>query len=280
MLLRVAVIVAVGLFGFILVGRSLAESPVPQPSPGPAKGRPEPPRPADAAFPESTKCNIRVQVCVLDTIPNDPMFASQYGPQKIQAPAAWDVWKGSDGTHPPIILGIVDTGIDCTHPDIVGKCVPGWDFIHGAALNGTENSDDYGHGTHVTSIAAGVSNNSIGVAGICWDCKYMPVKVCDSGGSCPDAAIRDGNMWAADHGAKIINMSLGGSLPGCCMQTGVDYAYGKGVLVISACGNTGAEPCSYPAAFANSMAVSCSDGADNICGFSSRGWEVDVSAPG
>jgi len=257
--LRLSLTSLLTVIGFIgLAGIASGSGPVPPPG-----------------LAQAPNCDTATEVGALATIPNDPMFSSQYGPQKISAPLAWDTTQGSAG----MIIAIVDTGIDCTHPDVGLKCVPGYDFIHGIPLSGTENSDDFGHGTHVACIAACSTNNSVGVAGLNWNAKVMPVKVCDSGGSCPDAAIVNGNHWAADHGAGVINMSLGGSLP-TTMQEGVDYAYNHGVLVISACGNSGSQPCLFPAAFANSMAVSCTDSGDNICYFSSRGLEVDVAAPG
>ena len=217
-------------------------------------------------------CDTAVEVCVLE-VPNDPLFPQQWGPQKIQAPEAWDIEDGD----PAVVVAIVDTGIDCTHPDLI-RCVPGYDFINNVPLTGTENSDDNQHGTHVAGIAAATKNNSEGIAGVA-QVAYMPVKVCTSGGSCPDQPIVDGLKFAADNGAEVANLSLGGSLPGS-MEVGVDYAHSKDVLVVSACGNSGTEPCLYPAAFVNSMAVSCTDPADVICWFSSRGTEVDVAAPG
>lgn len=231
---------------------------------------------ADVPSAQAGDCNTDFQVCVLGDpalTPNDPLFRQQYGPQIVQAPGAWDVWTGAPST----VVAIVDTGIDCTHPDLI-RCVPGYDFVNGHALTGIENSDDFGHGTHVTGIAAAALNNGLGIAGLA-QVSYMPVKVCNSFGSCADSAVVQGDEFAADHGASVINMSLGGSLPGS-METGVDYAYTHGTLVISACGNSSSTQCLYPAAFANSMGVSCTDSHDALCGFSSHGTEVDVAGPG
>jgi len=216
------------------------------------------------------------EVCALDTTPNDSLYPQQYGPQRVQAPAAWDLSTGASTT----IIATVDTGIDCTHPDLANKCVPGYDFVHNVPLAGTENSDDHGHGTHVTSIEAGVTNNGIGVAGLCWECRYLPVKVLNASGSGSWAQVAAGIRFAADNGANVINMSLGGSSFDSGVRSAVDYAFSKNVLVVSACGNSGSEPCLYPAAYVNSMAISCSDASDALCSFTSRGVEVDVSAPG
>lgn len=228
--------------------------------------------PIDLAFVE----NCQTEVCALETTPNDPFYTQQYGPQRIQAPLAWDVTTGSS----TVKLAILDTGIDCLHEDISSKCLPGYDFISNVALTGAENSDDHGHGTHVTSIAAGVTNNGVGVAGLCWQCQYMPVKVLDSGGSGLWVQVASGIRFAADNGAHVINMSLGGSSSDSGVQDAVDYAYNRGVLVISACGNSFGSNCLYPAAFQNSMAISCTNSSDVLCDFSSIGQEVDVAAPG
>src|SRR5260370_20668467 len=118
--------------------------------------------PSDAAF--ENGCLATRLACVADTVPNDPSWGLQYGPQVIQAPKAWDQTIGNPAT----VIAIVDTGIDCTHPELAGKCVPGFNVIAGAALTETQNSDHFGHGTHVACIAACNTNNSVGVARICW----------------------------------------------------------------------------------------------------------------
>lgn len=217
------------------------------------------------------------EVCVADTIPNDPMFAQmQWGPKKVHAPAAWDLTTGSAD----IVIAVVDTGVDCGHPDLAGKCVPGYDIYN----NDADPFDDHGHGTFVAGIAAAVTNNGVGVAGTCWQCKIMPVKVLSSGGSGFYFDVAAGVRWAADNGADVINMSLGGGRPleDDQLDVAVSYAHQKGVLVISACGNTGnsSADCLYPASAADSMAVTCTGQTDVICSFSSAGPEADVSAPG
>lgn len=231
-----------------------------------------PQKPVDAAF--NPGCHA--QACALET-PNDSRFPQQYSPQRISAPAAWDVTHGSSS----VVIAILDTGIDCLHEDIAGKCLPGHDFISNVPIGSAVNSDDHGHGTHVTSIAAGVTNNGVGVAGICWLCQYMPVKVLDSGGGGTWAQIAAGIRFATDNGAHIINMSLGGTGSDGDVNSAVDYAFNRGVLIVSACGNNSFDSnCLYPASYSNSMAVSCTDSTDTICDFSSRGTEVDISAPG
>lgn len=215
------------------------------------------------------------EIC-LTLAPSDPAYATQYGPQRIAAPQAWDITTGSSNT----IIAIVDTGIDCTHPELIGRCVPGWDFVNGHALTGTENSDDYGHGTHVASIAAGNANNAIGIAGICWNCRLMPIKVLDASGGGDWNNLAFAIRYAADSGATVINMSLGGPDPTPLVADATNYAFTHGAIEIASCGNTGNPACLWPAAYPNVLSVSCSDANDVMCSFSSRGYETDVSAPG
>src|SRR5437867_2422344 len=200
------VAIAVGTVALIAVGlQSLAGA-----------GGAVPPEPPDAAFIPIERCPD--QVCIADTVPNDPLFGSQYGPQKIHAPTAWDTTTGTATT----VIAVVDTGIDCTHPDIAGKCTAGYDFVGNLALAGTENSDDYGHGTHVACIAACKTNNGVGAAGVCWECRVMPVKVLNSSGSGSFAQVALGIRFAADNGASVINMSLGGCPSGSSGDCGLD----------------------------------------------------------
>lgn len=231
---------------------------------------------ANELYTEAAWSDCGQPVCIADTFPTDPLFPSQYGPQIIRTPTAWDVTTGS----PETIIAVIDTGIDCSHPDLVGKCVNGYNAITDLPIAPDANSDDHGHGTHVGSTAAGATNNAIGVAGICWHCRIMPVKVLDSGGGGEWLTLAEGIRWATDNGADIINMSLGGSLADPTVDSAVNYAYASGVIVISACGNSGSEPCLYPASFQNSMAVTCTTNTDARCSFSSQGLEADVAAPG
>ncbi|MCW3055579.1 MAG: alkaline serine protease, subtilase family, partial [Chthonomonadales bacterium] len=152
--------------------------------------------------------------------PNDTSYANQYGPQKVQANLAWDIWNPIT----PVVIAIVDTGIDGTHPDLTNKmyrdgsgAIIGYNALTSTIGNA---SDDFGHGTHCAGIAAAQINNGVGIAGIAgWTggatdttyTKLMPVKVLDSNGNGSDTTVGSGIVWAADHGAKIISMSLGGT---------------------------------------------------------------------
>ncbi len=230
----------------------------------------------DPAF--DSQCLQTHEVCALEVgpqlIPNDALYPQQYGPQRIAAPAAWDVTVGDAAT----VIAIVDTGVYCGHPDLIGKCLStGYDWVN----NDNDPVDDHGHGTHVASTAAAATNNALGIAGICWNCLILPEKVLDSGGGGSWQQVANGITHAADNGADIISMSLGGAGGDSVVENAVNYAYSKGVLVVSACGNSGSnDNCLFPARYLNSIAVSCSDSNDKACSFTSYGSEVDVSAPG
>jgi len=215
--------------------------------------------------------------------PNDPFFQKQWGLEKIDAVNAWKLSKG-DG----VIIALVDTGVDLNHPDLSGKIVPGYDYVSSDSYP----QDDNGHGTHVAGIAAASTNNQIGVAGLGWNAPIMPVKVLNSSGAGLTSWIANGIIGAANHGAKIINLSLGGDQYSDLLQSAVNYATGLGALVIAAAGNCGDpstyrsngcssfNPTIYPAANQNVLAVGATDSNDNRGIFSSYGSFVDVSAPG
>ena len=201
--------------------------------------------------------------------PNDPWYSQQWALPKIQAPQAWDKTVGSG------ILAIVDTGVS-QHPDLGGKVLPGYDFVN----NDTSADDDNGHGTLVAGVAAAIGNNNIGIAGVCWGCQILPIKVLGANGSGPYSAIAQGIVYAVDHGARVINMSLGGSSPSNTLEEAVNYAWGKNVLPVAAAGNSGSSVPSYPAACANVLAVGATDQNDRLASFSSYGSHVHIAAPG
>ncbi len=203
--------------------------------------------------------------------PND-LVAQQYGPQKMSAPAGWDVTLGVN----TVTIAIVDTGVQLTHPDLAAKIVAGYDFVN----NDTDATDDHGHGTHCAGIAAAITDNGIGIAGIAPNCKIMPVKVLNSGGSGSNTAIANGITWAADNGAKVISLSLGGSSSSATTQSAVDYATSVGATVVCAAGNNNSASMFYPAGYINSIAVGSTDSADAKSSFSNYGEWVDVGAPG
>ena len=204
--------------------------------------------------------------------PNDPGYPSQWGPKDINAPLAWNITLGSSG----VIVAIVDTGVDYNHPDLASNYYPGgYDFIN----NDANPIDDNGHGTHVAGIAAAVTNNGIGVAGISQS-RIMAEKVLSSSGSGSYSAVASGITHATNNGAKIISMSLGGSSSSITLQNAVNYAWNKGVLIVAAAGNDGSGRISYPAAYSNVIAVSALNQGDSFAVYSNHGKKIELSAPG
>ncbi len=208
----------------------------------------------------------------VDTFPNDPAWGNQYGLNAIRAPQGWDTTTGSAA----VVIAIIDTGVNLTHPDLAGKIVAGYDFVNNDAVA----DDDNGHGSHVAGISAASSNNGVGVAGTSWGARIMPVKVLDAsaGGSFSNAA--SGVIWATDHGAHIINLSMGATSHSAIFKSAIDYAYNQGVTLVAASGNNGNNSVLYPARYANVMAVGATDSSNTIAGFSNYGAEIDVVAPG
>ena len=207
-----------------------------------------------------------------DTIPSDPGWGNQYGLLAIHAPQGWDFTTGSTTE----IIAIVDTGVDLGHVDLATKIIPGYDFVNNDSLP----QDDNGHGTHVAGIAGALSNNGIGIAGVSWGALIMPVKVLDASGSGSYANVAAGIIWAADNGAKVINLSLGGADPSTVLEEAVNYAYGKGVTVVASAGNSGSNSILYPARYPHVIAVGATDSSNNRASFSNTGSELDVVAPG
>jgi len=203
--------------------------------------------------------------------PDDTGFGNQWGMVKIQAPQAWEVTTGSNS----IKIAIVDTGVDLDHPDLANKVISNINFSNSATTD-----DVYGHGTHVAGIAAAITNNGIGVAGLGYSATIMSVKVLDDTGIGAYSWIVSGIIWAADNGAEIINLSLGGSYASSALEDAVNYAWSKGVVVVAAAGNNGDTTPSYPAYYTNCIAVAATDANDAKASFSNYGDWVDVAAPG
>lgn len=222
--------------------------------------------------------NYRYQA--FETIPNDSYFGYQWGHTQINSTAAWDISTGSDS----ITIAIIDTGIDETHPDLASKIVAGYDYVD----TDTNPHDTNGHGTHVAGIAAALTNNGTGVAGVSWGARIMPIRVLDTEGGGWSTDIIQGILWAYSHGAKVINLSLGGTSYSQAMQDAVNAAYANGSLVVAAMGNcrTGGSGCpsvnptAYPAALANVMAVAATGPANQISYYSNFGAHCDIAAPG
>ncbi len=206
---------------------------------------------------------------ILET-PNDPLFPQQWGLSRIQAPLAWDVATSSGD----VDLAVIDTGIDGSHPDLSDRVVARANFTADPDL------DNNGHGSHVAGIAAANTNNSLGIAGLDRFVRLISVKVLNSAGSGSYSQVADGIIWAADNGAEVINLSLGGSFGSKTLQNAIKYASDKGVVIAAAAGNNGRSSRTYPAYYSQAIAVAATDQNDLKAYFSNYGSWVDVAAPG
>jgi serine protease len=212
-------------------------------------------------------------------VPDDPLFEQQWNLKLINLPKAWERARGKG-----VIVAVLDTGIAYEDsgdfrqvPDLRGvKFAKGYDFV-----NRTDHpDDDHGHGTHVAGTIAQATNNGVGVAGVAFEATLMPVKVLDHFGSGTTAAIADAIRWAADHGAKVINLSLGGGGRSLVMEHAVAYARAQGAVVVCAAGNGGRSIVEYPAAYPASVAVGAVGPSGVRAPYSSWGKELDLAAPG
>ena len=205
--------------------------------------------------------------------PNDPLFTNQYGMVKIQAPTAWGLTTGSAA----VKIAVLDCGIYEAHPDLAGKVLARQDFTGSAS--GTDDQCD--HGTHVAGIASADKNNGIGVAGVGYNTSLLNGKILGDDGSGDYTWVAAGIQWAADNGANVINMSLGG-FGGCSqtLQDAVDYAWARNVVIVAAAGNDGANERFQPADCTHVVAVASTDSVDAKSSFSNFGTWVSVAAPG
>lgn len=216
--------------------------------------------------------------------PNDPMFRLQWHLEAINTPEAWMHTRGRGAT-----VAVIDTGVAYKDmkwrkleakavPDLAGiEFVKGKTFVSGSLPDGL---DDHAHGTHVAGTVAQATDNGIGVAGVAHNAKIMPLKVLGGSGGGTVADIANAIRYAADEGADVINMSLGGPLPSRVMAKAVKYAHDKGTTVICAAGNEKRSRVSYPAAYEGSVAVAATDFEGKRSWYSNWGKELDISAPG
>ncbi|MEM6752274.1 MAG: S8 family serine peptidase, partial [Cyanobacteria bacterium P01_C01_bin.38] len=202
---------------------------------------------------------------------NDPLYSQQWHLNSINIEGAWDKNRGKGVT-----VAVIDTGVTKVRDLVETEFVKGYDFV-----NDRENaSDDNGHGTHVAGTIAQATNNSWGVAGVAYEANLMPLKVLSAYGGGTIADIAEAIKFAADNGADVINMSLGGGGESQLMKDAINYAHSKGVVIIAAAGNEGENAASYPARYPNVFAVSAL-GPDGLkAPYSNYGAGVDISAPG
>lgn len=203
--------------------------------------------------------------------PNDPHYPKQWNLRSINIESAWTETTGSG-----ITVAVIDTGISSV-PDLSEtEIVDGYDFVN----NRHDADDDNGHGTHVAGTIAQSTNNNLGVAGIAYNAKLMPLKVLASSGGGTVSDIAEAIRYATDHGADVINMSLGGGGESALMKEAIAYAHQKGVVVVAAAGNAGANSASYPARYDHVIAVSALDSTGIKAPYSNYGAGVNISAPG
>ncbi len=215
-----------------------------------------------------------VNVYALETspyVPDDNRYAEQWGPEMIGAEYAWKIERGGSS----VIVAIIDTGVDYTHPDLSNYIAGGYDWVN----NDDDPRDDHGHGTHCAGIAAATINNTLGIAGISQSA-IMAEKVLDSDGSGSSSTTAEAIRHAADSGADIISMSLGAAESTHIMEEACRYAWEKGCILVAAAGNDGTSLVSYPAAYDTVIAVG-SVGTTGLCSsFSNYGTSLELVAPG
>jgi serine protease len=203
--------------------------------------------------------------------PNDPCYQYQWHLRQVGLPGAWKLGQGKGVT-----VAVIDTGVTAV-PDLKGvELVAGYNFVG----NNKNAADDHGHGTHVAGTIAQATNNKVGVAGVAFEARIMPLKVLSAQGSGSMGAIAQAIRYAADNGAQVANMSLGGPFPTAAIRSAVKYARGKGMLVVAAAGNDGKGRVSYPAKYPEVFAVAATQFDETTTFYSNWGSEVDIAAPG
>jgi thermitase len=236
-----------------------------------------PPNASEAAFQNAFKQRDEVEFAEFDQIrqheqmaavPNDPYYSGAWHLTRIDAPSAWPISTGAG-----VIVAIADTGVDSTHPDLSPRMLAGWNMTE----NNSNTQDVYGHGTKVAGTVAAASNNGMGVTSVAWDAWIMPVRISLADGSAYDSTIANGIVWAADHGARVVNVSYyisGGST----ISSAARYLYNKGGVVAASAGNYGTLD-SYPDD-PYILTVGATDPSDVLYSWSNRGAIVDLVAPG
>ena len=231
--------------------------------------------------------------------PNDTYYSQQWALQTVQALQAWTAWpnfyRTAATTGNRITVAVLDTGVDCTHPDFMNTGGTSTNSAQGGQLlwSGSQApiattisspacpwQDDYGHGTHVAGTIAAATNNAAGVAGLAYQVQVMVFKVLDNTGSGDDVTISNAIMSATDNGAQIVSLSLGGAGYSQALQTAVNYAWQHNVLVVAAAGNSTSSALFYPADANYAVAVSATDSNNNLASFSNFGPYIGVAAPG
>jgi thermitase len=196
---------------------------------------------------------------------------AQWGPPAVSAPAAWGVTPGD----PSIVIAIVDTGVDDTHPDLASKIVGEYSYVGNSAKDG------FGHGTHCAGIAAAATNNNVGIAGMCPNCGILSVKVLNDQGAGYISDVASGITYAASHGARVISLSLGGGGRSETLHSALSYAVANNALPVCAMGNSGSSSNTpEPGYWHDCLSVIATDQSGAKASFSNYGVKADVAAPG
>lgn len=212
------------------------------------------------------------QVGQLTLTPDDTYWSEEWYAPKVHLDSAWDVTTGGDGP----VIAVLDTGVQASQPDLVGRVLRGRDFVN----NDRYAADDLGHGTKVAGVIAGKGMNALGVAGACWSCRILPVKVADRHGNVLLSNAAAGLIWATNHGARVVNMSFGKTTGTSTMADAVKYARRHGVVVVASAGNEGNRKLFYPAAYWGVLSVAATDENDQLKSWSTHGAWVKLAAPG
>jgi len=211
----------------------------------------------------------------VDAAANDPLLAQQWGIFASGADRVWAVTTGKGVT-----VAVVDSGSG-PHPDLTENLLPGRSFFGLVESPDGTDIDASGHGSHVAGIIAAVANNGIGGSGVAPNAKILPIKVLDQAGQGDARDVATGVRFAADNGAKVINLSLGGATESSSLTQAIQYANDKGALVVAAAGNGGAaDKPKWPASLDLTIAVTAVDSAYNVTSFDQRGDYIDIAAPG
>lgn len=209
---------------------------------------------------------------VLGNVPDDAFFSYQWG---FRQAGFGDLWQRAS-TSRPVIVAVVDTGVDATQPDLAGVVRPEVNLVSGSTVTG----DDNGHGTSVAGVIAALADNGVGGAGVCSACSILPIKTMGSNGNGDLATVAAGIVRAADMHARVIDLSVGGPQGLDVLQQAVSYAISKGAIVVAAAGNSGQATPFFPASYPGVVSVAGSNQAGRLYGWSEHGAWVAVSAPG
>ncbi|PGT18969.1 S8 family serine peptidase [Bacillus cereus] len=221
-----------------------------------------------------------------DFSPNDPFYRTptqtsndglqnQWGLRRVNPEKAWDRARNIQGS---VTVAILDSGIDPNHPDLAAKIVSPTNFTNN---NPNDFIDQHGHGTHVAGIAAGITNNRTGIAGMSFNtANIMPVRVLDANNLGRITWFIAGVLYATNNGANVINMSLGGAFYSNTFQLAINFAWQQGIIIVAAAGNRGNDQVQYPAGYNFVLAVSATNQANDRASFSSWGMNVGIAAPG